>query len=328
MNDEQLAIFHGQGFVILKDFLPTEAVEGARAAAAKLTQHFSQHLASNGKVPGENAFCDEPLSKRFMKLCENNTAEIPVLWRKELHIPEMWPLLGCERVLEAAHQIVEGSELRIFPNYSMRPKLPHTGKHDVAWHQDAGLLPDGSPNREPAGERMHDFGPQAMVNCWAPLVPATVQTGCMKMVPGTHKLGCVQHSIVGLYDAALNAHKLKPGEEASGTAPPGTYNTTIDPAVISKYEADAIDAECNPGDIILFSNLLFHRGGFNTSDIVRWSVDWRYQDASKPTHRPDQGHVLRIRKKETPENRAVFGFAEPAAVAASSPEEWASLCLS
>ena len=34
----------------------------------------------------------------------------------------------------------------------------------------------------------------------------------------------------------------------------------IDPAVMKQHEDRAIDVECEPGDVVLFSNLLFHRG--------------------------------------------------------------------
>ena len=44
----------------------------------------------------------------------------------------------------------------------------------------------------------------------------------------------------------------------------GTYAAQIDPEVMNIYEPRAIDVPCEPGDVIFFSNLLFHRGGFNT----------------------------------------------------------------
>lgn len=61
----------------------------------------------------------------------------------------------------------------------------------VAWHQDAGLRPDGGPNYAPESERENAFGLDAMVNAWMPLVHATRRNGAMKFVPGTHKLGFV-----------------------------------------------------------------------------------------------------------------------------------------
>ena len=62
----------------------------------------------------------------------------------------------------------------------------------VAWHQDAGLRPDGGPNYSPESERANAFGLDAMVNAWMPLVHATRRNGAMKFVPRTHKLGYVE----------------------------------------------------------------------------------------------------------------------------------------
>ncbi len=57
--------------------------------------------------------------------------------------------------------------------------------------------------------------------------------------------------------------------------------------------AEAVDVECDPGDVVLFSNLLFHMGQDNMSDTVRWSADWRYQDATQSTMRSQRGHLAR-----------------------------------
>merc|ERR1712070_1082891 len=97
----------------------------------------------------------------------------------------------------------------------------------------------------------------------APLGRATRETGCMKFVPGTHKLGVQKHVNLGLYKGADAA------PEEGEPAAIGTYSSGIDPAVMKQHEDRAIDVECEPGDVVLFSNLLFHRGGHNTSSIVR-----------------------------------------------------------
>ena len=73
----------------------------------------------------------------------------------------------------------------------------------------------------------------------------------------------------------------------------------------------AVDITTDPGDVVLFSNMLLHQGLPNHSDHVRWSVDWRYQDATQGTMRRARGHLARSR-------------AYPDKVV-SSPAEWASL---
>ena len=41
--------------------------------------------------------------------------------------------------------------------------------------------------------------------------------------------------------------------------------------------------------------MLVHRGGVNQTNAIRWSFDWRYQDAAQPTLRDLQGHIVSSR---------------------------------
>ena len=63
--------------------------------------------------------------------------------------------------------------------------------------------------------------------------------------------------------------------------------------VIEPLEARAVPIELDPGDVVLFHNLLFHRGLPNRGAAIRWSLDWRYQDAREPTYREQHGHLAR-----------------------------------
>jgi phytanoyl-CoA hydroxylase len=83
------------------------------------------------------------------------------------------------------------------------------------------------------------------------------------------------------------------------------------PDVLNQYEPQAVNIELDPGDVVLFNNLLFHRGLPNTTQTIRWSLDWRYQDATQPTLRKDQGHIARSRSNPSS--------------AVQSAEEWAKL---
>jgi ectoine hydroxylase-related dioxygenase (phytanoyl-CoA dioxygenase family) len=71
-----------------------------------------------------------------------------------------------------------------------------------------------------------------------------------------------------------------------------TYMTGVREDLIENDIKTAIDVECIPGDVVLFSNILIHRGGINTTDKIRWSFDWRFQDARKSTFRAENGHIV------------------------------------
>src|SRR5690606_13231277 len=81
-----------------------------------------------------------------------------------------------------------GGEIRLYPNYTARPKLPDWEGTLVLWHQDGGYT-EQIPGQAATGnvDRLR------MVNVWSPLVPATAANGCMQFIPGTHKLGVVPH---------------------------------------------------------------------------------------------------------------------------------------
>ena len=90
----------------------------------------------------------------------------------------------------------------------------------------------------------------------------------MQFIPGTHRLGVVPHERRQYY-LEIAVDQLQPRVEK------------------------AVSIEVDPGDIILFHNLLFHQGLPNRSQTVRWSLDWRYQDATQPTMRATKGHTAR-----------------------------------
>jgi ectoine hydroxylase-related dioxygenase (phytanoyl-CoA dioxygenase family) len=179
-----------------------------------------------------------------------------------------------------------GPEIRLYPNYSVRPKMPDDEATLVLWHQDAGYTASGKHESDDSALDA-DMNALRMVNVWSPLVPARVENGCMQFVPRTHKLGLVPHHAKNRYYLEIEADTLQP------------------------RLPDAVSIEVDPGDIVIFSNLLFHCGLPNTSKDIRWSCDWRYQDATQSTARKEHGHIARSRSH--PES------------AVKTAKEWASL---
>jgi len=268
--------FDDQGYVIFKGFLGQDVVHKARSGVERLVDQLAEKLLAAGKIP--HLFKDEPFATRLFLLYKDHLDDMPKVLRRELHLPEFFYLFFHPRLLDLV-EIVIGGEIRLYPNYSCRPKLPEWEGTEVLWHQDGGYtLKPGISDKEVEALRM--------VNVWTPLVPARVENGCMQFIPGTHKLGNVRHERRKYYLEIADEY-LKPRVH------------------------QAIDIELDPGDVVVFHNLLFHRGQPNRSQGIRWSFDWRYQDATQDTLRAEVGHLARSRR-------------HPAS-AVQSAEEWARL---
>jgi ectoine hydroxylase-related dioxygenase (phytanoyl-CoA dioxygenase family) len=267
--------FEDQGYVILPALIEPQVQAAVRCEMEAIVDFLADHLMSQGRVT--DPLKGEPFETRFYDLFKNHLDLAPKNLRFYLHRPGLYGLFFHAPLLDIVEQLL-GPEIRLYPNYSVRPKLPEWSGTQVLWHQDAGYT---SGDDAVAGLRM--------VNVWTPLVKTTAENGCMQFIPGTHKLGVVRHQ--------QREHYIEIAEE-----------------FLNPRLSQAIDVELEPGDVVLFNNLLFHAGLPNRSKIVRWSLDWRYQDATQDTMRRERGHMARSRTS-------------PQSVVASS-RQWAQLWLS
>lgn len=263
LSKQQTEQFDQEGYFILRQVLSQAEVEGAQQAMQQLVDREAHKLLEQGLI--SDLMKGEPFETRFWRLFQNHLDKAPD-YRVQLHLAGLFPLFFNPKVLDVVEAFL-GSEIRLYPNYTARPKLPDHAKTLVLWHQDGGYTEFNSP--EAAGK---DVSQMRMINVWTPLVPVNRQNGCMQFIPGTHRLGIVPHEEKQYY-LEIAQDYLKPRED------------------------DAVDIELEPGDIVLFHNLLFHRGLPNHSQSIRWSLDWRYQDATQGTLRKDQGHLARSQQK-------------------------------
>jgi ectoine hydroxylase-related dioxygenase (phytanoyl-CoA dioxygenase family) len=103
----------------------------------------------------------------------------PLHYRSKAHtiLTSPWELATNQTVLDIVEQMI-GPDILLF-NVTYITKEAGSTAH-VGWHQDLtywGLSHDDQ------------------VSMWLALSPATAESGCMRMVPGSHKRGRVDHEI-------------------------------------------------------------------------------------------------------------------------------------
>ncbi len=266
LNNQDLAKqFNDQGYVILKQWIDTKIVEGTRNALSGWVDQLAHQLVNEGV--NDTLYADEPFETRLVRVVSGCPHRMVREIRKELHWPQMFGLFFNAKILDVVEALL-GPEIRLYPNYTVRPKLPEMAITQVPWHQDAAFTASGHHGSDPnAGDLKADQ--LRMVNAWSPLVPAYKINGCMQFIPKSHKLGIVPH-------------EKKAFEYLE-----------ITPEALAPRLKDAINIELDPGDVVLFSNMMFHVGQPNLAKSIRWSCDWRYQDATQSTMRTEKGHLAR-----------------------------------
>jgi ectoine hydroxylase-related dioxygenase (phytanoyl-CoA dioxygenase family) len=152
-------------------------------------------------------------------------------------LPSFASLIRHPRLIEAASQII-GPDLLVW-SCGFFIKEP-SSKSFVSWHQDLnywGL--DGDDE----------------VTAWFALTPATVENGCMRFVPGSHRSKDVPH-----VDSFEKDNLLTRGQELA----------------VEVDEASAVDVLLRAGQVSFHHGHMFHASNPNTTNARRLGVAIRY----------------------------------------------------
>ena len=114
------------------------------------------------------------------------------------------------------------------------------------WHQDNGVaLPEADETN--------------MVTAWVAVTEATVDNGCLQVLPNSHREGMSLHC-------------------------PTTEQLGIPEALIPQAEAKPVPL--SPGGVLFFHPMCKHASLDNCSDAFRWSFDLRYNPIGQPSGTP------------------------------------------
>lgn len=145
----------------------------------------------------------------------------PVHYKAKTHtiMTSPWEIATHPKILDVVEALIGPDILLYDVEYIV--KEPHTAAH-VSWHQDLtywGLSGD------------------AQVSLWLALSPATAQSGCMRMLPGSHKEGMVAHEAT---DDAANV--LLQGQTATGVDETGAVMCPLRPGQASFHHGWTLHA--------------------------------------------------------------------------------------
>jgi hypothetical protein len=238
--------FFELGYVIKKGVYAPSDLRPVSDGLTAAIQEKCDELVTAGQL--DRDFSEEPFETRLGKIYhhdpESGQKVLESIWSGKFHGPTMLAALRHPPLIECIQDLV-GPDVMATSIYRIRPKVPKYYQAEVPWHQDSGY-------------GMRHCEEEFVVTCWIPLVDVNVNNGCLWIIPNVHKSGIIRHYTEG------HAKYL---EIAPEDVPEG-----------------AIPIEIEAGSALFLTGKTPHASFENESDVVRWSMDLRYQDFDVPNN--------------------------------------------
>lgn len=224
-NAEQKRNYEERGYFTVENVVPRQTASEMLGVIknAILTPEAGDMRADAD--PMDPMFDDSPAARavRFRKLSKFNQKN-----------PLIWHNAHCgEAVLDIARYFLGDDILLKYDSCFLKPARSGSA---TPWHQDNGLWRDG------------DIKP---FNFWMALDPATIENGCLQMIPGSYKTEIVPHV---LYQDSIHGELPKERVEE----------------MIDTYGVEHIELE--PGSIIVWHSSAWHYSPPNASEKGRIAI--------------------------------------------------------
>lgn len=278
--------FEDLGYIILEDvFDPQRDLNPVVHEYSEVLDRVTAEWVTEGKI--RSTYSHLPFAERFAHVLNDTGQEgyrpfdislggspdplAPM--HRLMHLgPAIFHLITHPRLVGAVEQIV-GPEVLSNPIQHVRIKPPEalikfdpdrkfTMVSATEWHQDQGVATVEVDNTE-------------MLTVWFPVLDATVENGCLCVIPESHKKGLVTHC------------PSLPGQN---------WDLRIPEAIRGP---DTLPVPMPRGSVILMHRRTMHASLRNLSRGVRWSFDLRYQPVGQPTGREWLPSFV-VRSRENP----------------------------
>ena len=239
-TDQQLREFWEQGYVCLGQVASDEEVEALRTRMDDIMQgrygypgmffQLDSDSGSYGDVPGAVGFSGPSVNYRKIQDLERDDVFLRYMQHPVFH--------------SICRQLI-GEGISVFRSMFMN-KPPHKGTR-LPYHQDGGS--------------QWKLTLDPILTVWTALDDATVENGCVEIIPGSHQLGLLSE----------RGHTITPEQEA-------------------KYCSDerGVFLPARAGEAMVLHNWLLHRSGVNRTERPRRAFSSCYMDvATRRVGEPD-----------------------------------------
>ncbi len=247
LTAEQIEFFNREGYLVAEGIFSDADLQPVIDEINGVIDEKARQMVTAGEL--SRTYEEEDFEHRLACISKETDKIATAIWNGTLAGPAFFNLIRHPRLLDIAEQMC-GPELIASSVYRLRPKIPHHKNGPVPWHQDSGYFEPYCDNA-------------LVLTVWLPLVDATPERGCMWAIPRAHRGEVVKHGFRG----GGKPYLAIPDEALPKTAEP-------------------VCCPVKKGGALFLYNKTPHASFENETDVVRWSMDLRYQSASLPTNAP------------------------------------------
>lgn len=242
LTPEQIAFYQENGYLLVKGLFSKETAARLREECHALAERLSAHRSIDATWGSARAAVAEAQDTKLLH-CHN----------VQFFIGAFTQLLTDERFTAAASELIGSPNVQLH-HTKMFIKPPEKGS-PFPMHQDQPYFPHERHTMMAATIHFDD---------------APIEKGCVRVVPGSHKQGPIEH------------------------IPTGGWHLPFDQYPIE----DATPCPAEAGDVLFFNYLTIHGSGINASTEARTTILVQMRDPSDPptkkTHESrGQGMMLR-----------------------------------
>ncbi|NCO22480.1 MAG: phytanoyl-CoA dioxygenase family protein [Rhodobacterales bacterium] len=258
LTQQQISDYRRDGFLVVQDVLPADIMAAVRAEYAAVLDRLYDGWLAEGRVPAVLGFEDR-LVAAYRAGCDwfqPMDISLPgdrIAADTPMHFgPAVFDMLRAAPLLDIVEQLI-GPEITSNPIQHVRIKPPaedlrtgevraHITRTD--WHQDRAVA-------------LAEADQTDMVTVWIAVTNATVENGCLQVVPFDGPQEILPHcpkTQTAIADGFIDADKVQP-------------------------------LPVRAGGIVILHPLLAHASLPNTTQGIRWSFDLRFNRTGQPTGR-------------------------------------------
>ena len=246
----QIAAFHQRGFLTLPQISPPEEVAALRETFERL---FAQRAGRKEGAQFDMVTHDE----------DDAAPKLSQIIKPANFAPELLRTQFRANALTVARRLLGPNAIQVSEHAILKPAGQGAA---TPWHQDEAFREAGFDYEQ--------------VSIWMPLQEATVENGCMQYVPGTHRVGVLDHRSPG-DDPRVHALECS-----------GEFNA-----------AEAVACPLPAGGAAIHHGRTLHYAGPNQTSTARYAYVLMFEAPPKPAAQPRDFHWNRNKQTASLQRR-------------------------